>query len=108
MPLTLIGKPTMPRRSLAPVAAALFLASSPAMAAATLPLADLSCKQFTDYNKDNMMIILNWLDGFYSDKDAAPVIDFDRMGQNGKKLKDYCKANPDAPVSKAAEKVMGQ
>jgi acid stress chaperone HdeB len=97
----------MPRLAIAAAVASLAFATSPAMAAA-IPLADLSCKQFTDYNKDNTMIILNWLDGFYADKDAAPVIDFDRMGQNGKKLEEYCKVNPDAPMSKAAEKVMGQ
>jgi acid stress chaperone HdeB len=97
----------MPRLALAAIVVSLAFAAPPAMAA-SIPLADLSCKQFTDYNKDNTMIILNWLDGFYSDKDAAPVIDFDRMGQNGKKLEDYCKANPDTPISKAAEKLMGQ
>jgi acid stress chaperone HdeB len=95
-------------RSLRALLTAVLLLPAPAALAASIPLADLSCKQFTDYNKDNTMIILNWLDGFYADKDAAPVIDFDRMGQNGKKLEDYCKANPDVPMSKAAEKVMGQ
>ena len=89
------------------VTAALMFATPVAMAA-TLPLADLSCKQFVDYNKDNTSIILTWLDGYYSDKNDPAVIGFDRMGQNGKNLEEYCSANPDTSVSKAAEKVMGK
>jgi hypothetical protein len=89
-------------------AAALLFASPTAVTAATLPLADLSCKQFVEYNKDNTSLILTWLDGYYSDKDDPAVIDFDRMGQNGKKLEEYCSDHPDTPMSKAAEKVMGK
>jgi hypothetical protein len=99
----------MARFGLALPAAAVFLACvSPAMAAATLPLAELSCKQFTGYNKDNTGIILTWLDGFYADRDAPPVIDFGRMGENGKKLEQYCTDHPDTPVSKALGKLMGK
>jgi HdeA/HdeB family len=96
-----------PRLRSAAIGIALAVAASPAMAA-TLPLADLSCKQFVDYNKDNTSIILTWLDGYYSDKDDPAVIDFDRMGQNGKKLEEYCSAHPGTPVGKAAEEVMGK
>ena len=88
-----------------PAISAFLVCASPALAA-TLPLADLSCKQFTGYNKENTGVILNWLDGFYADRDAPPVIDFDRMGENGKKLEQYCVDHPDTSVGKAVQQIM--
>jgi len=89
------------------LAIAFALAAQPALAQ-KIDLSDLSCKQFTAYNKENTGIILMWLDGYYRSKDDAAVIDFDRMGKNGAKLASYCADNPDTSVGKAAEKVMGQ
>lgn len=90
------------------VAAAFLFAAAPAMAAATIDLSDLTCKQFTDYNKENTGIILTWLDAYYLSKDDPAVIDCDRMAKNGAKLEQYCGGHPDTSVGKAAEKVMGQ
>jgi hypothetical protein len=87
--------------------AAALLAASPAMAA-SIDLADLSCKQFVDYNKENTGIILTWLDAYYLSKDDPAVIDFDRMADNGKKLEQYCSDHPGNSVGKAAEKIMGR
>ena len=48
-----------------------------------------------------------WLEGYYADQDADPVIDFDAMGENAKKLGEFCGKNPTIGVITAAEKIYG-
>ena len=38
---------------------------------------------------------------------APPIVDFDKMAENSKKLGEYCGKNPDHSVITAADKVMG-
>jgi len=61
------------------LAAALFaaatLASAPALAQ-TLDLSTIKCKDFLGSGKDNIAVIITWLDGYYKDKDDPPIIDF--------------------------------
>jgi acid stress chaperone HdeB len=70
-------------------------------------LSTMTCKRFFEYDKDNLAIMLMWLDGYYADEDAPPIVDFDKMGENSKKLGEYCGKNPDHSVITAADKVMG-
>ena len=67
----------------------------------------VTCKQFFEYNKENLSLMLMWLDGYYSEDDAPPIVDFDKMGENSKKLGEYCGKNPGHSVITAADKVMG-
>ena len=68
-------------------------------------LSTISCKKFFEYNKENLSILLTWLDGYYSEDDADPIIDFDKMAASGKKLAEYCVKNPDRSITKAADAV---
>jgi acid stress chaperone HdeB len=52
--------------------------------------------------------MLMWLDGYYADEDAPPIVDFDKMAENSKKLGAYCGKNPTHSVITAADKVMGE
>jgi HdeA/HdeB family protein len=61
-----------------------------------------------EYDKDNLAIMLMWLDGYYADEDAPPIVDFDKMAENSKKLGEYCGKNPSHSVITAADKVMGE
>jgi len=88
--------------------AAVMLAAAPAMAENDLDLSKVTCKDFLAAGKDNISIILTWLDAYYLGKDDPPVIDFDRMAKSGKALGEYCGANGDATLSKAADKVMSK
>jgi acid stress chaperone HdeB len=67
----------------------------------------VTCKQFLEYNKENLSLMLMWLDGYYSEDDAPPIVDFDKMAENSKKLAEYCVKNPGHSVITAADKVMG-
>jgi acid stress chaperone HdeB len=69
-------------------------------------LSVVTCKQFFEYNKENLSLMLMWLDGYYSEDDAPPIVDFDKMTENGRKLGEYCGQNPTHSVITAADKVM--
>jgi acid stress chaperone HdeB len=95
------------KRLLIPLfAAALF---APVQAKAEkLDLSTITCKRFFDYNKENIGLLLTWLEGYYSSDDDDPVIDFDKMAVNAKKLGEYCAKNPDIGLITAAEKIYGK
>jgi acid stress chaperone HdeB len=96
------------KRSLILIVAATMWATFPAQAQKQqFDLSLVTCKQFLEYDKDNMSLLLMWLDGYYSDEDAPPIVDFDKMGENGKKLGDYCRKNPGHSVITAADKTVG-
>jgi acid stress chaperone HdeB len=89
--------------------AAAMLAAAPTVAADNnLDLSKVTCKDFIAAGKDNISIILTWLDAYYLGKDAPPVIDFDRMAKSGKALGEYCGTNGDATLTKAADQVMSK
>ena len=96
------------KRSLILMVAATLWTTFPAQAQKQqFDLSLITCKQFFEYNKDNLAIMLMWLDGYYADEDAPPIVDFDKMGENSKKLGEYCSRNPGHSVITAADKVMG-
>ena len=70
-----------------------------------IDLSVITCKQFFDYSKENMMVMMMWLDGYYSEEDAPPVVDFEKMGENMKKLAEYCAKNQGKSVITAADAV---
>ena len=66
------------KRLLMLTASATFCTTLPALAQKQqFDLSTLTCKQFLEYNRDNMSLMLMWLDGYYSEDDAPPIVDFD-------------------------------
>jgi acid stress chaperone HdeB len=96
-------------KTFAGVAAAAMLAWS--VSAATLALADdidlstWTCKRLQSASKDDIGIILAWLDGYYKDEDDPPVIDTTKFVDNAKKLGEYCAAHPDIGLITAMDKL---
>jgi acid stress chaperone HdeB len=70
-------------------------------------LSTITCKKFFEYDKENLSLLLTWLEGYYADQDADPVIDFDQMTANATKLATYCAKNPTIGLITAAEKIYG-
>ncbi len=80
------------------LAAALLLTASPLFAEdSKIDLKKLSCKQFSGYDKDNMSIIMMWLEGYYTGDPAIPA-----------HLLVYCGDHPDDDIITAAEDVLGK
>ena len=84
---------------------AVLWASNP-VHAQQLDLATIKCKDFLSSGKDTIGLILMWMEGFYSDQDAKPIVDFDKMKTDGEKLGEYCGKNPEHSLITAAEDVM--
>ena len=79
-------------------------AISPAMAD-DIDLSTWTCRQFQAASKDDVGIILAWLDGYYKDEDDPPVINTTQFATNAKKLGDYCTAHPEMGLITATDKL---
>lgn len=87
------------------VAAALLTLATP-LRAQQLDLEAVTCKEFQASDKQTVAMINAWLQAFYTDANAKPVVDFDRMKADGDKLAAYCEKNPSHVVIIAADNVM--
>jgi acid stress chaperone HdeB len=86
---------------------AALLFAAPAAYADKLDLSTIKCDDFVKASKDNIAVIITWLDGYYKDSDAPPVIDFDKFQKNSEKLGKYCGEHPDSGLITAADKTLG-
>ncbi len=85
--------------------AATVLAWSLPSQAADIDLSTWTCRQFQSASRDDIGVILAWLDGYYKDEDDPPVIDTTQFVANAKKLGDYCAAHPDIGLITATDKL---
>ena len=90
----------------AALALGLLAAASPA-GAAEVNLNAESCQDFLNASPTEVATTLAWLDGYYQDEDAPPVIDFDSLKTNAARLKAFCTAHTDETVGAAAESLFG-
>jgi hypothetical protein len=86
--------------------AAALLSACPAVAAEVVDVAELTCKQFTDYNDDNKAIIMMWFEGYYTEDDEPATIDFGKMAGHLAQILIDCEANPDKSVLEATDEIM--
>jgi acid stress chaperone HdeB len=89
---------------LAAVAAAL-LAPLPA-SAQKVDVSAIKCKEFLALGKDNITIVMMWLDGYYTGEDDPSIIDFDAIAGKVGKMGEYCNANPDNGLITAADAIL--
>ena len=85
-------------------AAGMLFCCSPA-GADEIDLTNWTCKKFMSASKEDVGVILAWLDGFYTDEDDPPAIDTGKLVTNAKKLGEYCAAHPGDHLIDAADKL---
>jgi HdeA/HdeB family len=73
-----------------------------------IDLTGFSCKQFLQMNRDDALIVVGWLQGYYLDEHAPPVVDFARLSVDSVSLANRCAARPDENVMTAADRVFGK
>lgn len=49
-----------------------------------------------------------WVEGYYTEEDDAPIIDFGKMGGDMTRLLIYCGAHPETDTITASDEVMGK
>jgi acid stress chaperone HdeB len=88
------------------VAAAFAIAFGMSSARATvIDLSAMQCQQFLKSSKDDIGVILTWLNGYYREEDDPPIIDTDKFVADSKQLAEYCVANPTIGLITAADKL---
>jgi hypothetical protein len=87
------------------LAAAMLLSTSSAYAQ-DMDMTKIKCKEFVAAPKDQIAIILAWLEGFYTKESDPPIIFADKMAKDAKNLNTYCNAHGDDDIVHAADKVM--
>jgi acid stress chaperone HdeB len=88
------------------IATALALSAATPASADKLDLSKVTCQQFLQSGKDNIGLVLMWLHGYWTDEDAPPIVDFDKMGSDAEKIGAYCGKNPAKGFMDAAEAVL--
>jgi acid stress chaperone HdeB len=91
----------------ATASAAALLACCSVASAEKIDLPTWTCKKFQSASKEEIAVILAWLDGYYTDEDDPPIIDTERLAANAKKLGEYCSAHPDMGLITATDKLLG-
>ncbi len=87
--------------------AGLLVGGTPA-AAGIIDLSTWTCAKFMAADKDDIGVILSWLDGYYRDEDDPAVIDTDKFVANAKKLGRYCSAHPDIGLITATDELFSK
>ncbi|PPD45479.1 MAG: hypothetical protein CTY15_03560 [Methylocystis sp.] len=89
------------------LAAASAISVTTAKAADRLDLNTVKCGEWIESGKENIGATMAWLDGYYQDESAPPIIDFDKMQADAAKLGKFCRENKDLGLGTAAEKLLG-
>lgn len=88
------------------VAAAAMLTFAGVARAQQLDLEAMTCKELQASDKQTVSMVLAWLQAFYTEANARPIVDFTKMTADGEKLAAYCQKNPSHVVIIAADNVM--
>lgn len=80
----------------------------PSAQAQRLDLGTVKCSEFFAGGKDNIERVMMWLEAYYSEENASPIIDYDKLRSDEAKLRDYCGKDPGTSLIEAAEKTMGK
>ena len=78
-----------------------------ASSADVIDISTWKCSQFINADKDTVGIVLAWLDCYYQDAGAPPIIDKERFVGNAKKIGEYCAKNPDVGLITATDELFG-
>ena len=76
--------------------------------ATSIDLSTWSCAKFQSADKDDVGVILAWMDGYYRGEDDPPVIDTEKFIANAKKLGEYCAAHPETGIITAADELFAK
>jgi acid stress chaperone HdeB len=74
-----------------------------AQAQVTLEVSKITCEQYNAYRITNPQNIAIWVNGYYHGKRGDVTLDTQRLVENARKLRDYCRRNPQTLVMQAVE-----
>jgi acid stress chaperone HdeB len=65
-----------------------------AQAQVTLDVSKITCEQYNAYKVTNPQNIAIWVNGYYHGKRGDVTLETQRLVENARKLRDYCRRNP--------------
>jgi len=84
------------------------LAGGTSASATSIDLSTWSCAKFQSADKEDIGVILAWMDGYYRGEDDPPIIDTEKFVANAKKLGEYCAAHPETGIITAADELFAK
>jgi len=70
-----------------------------------IDLSKWTCQQFLSASKEDVGVILAWLDGYYMGEGDPPAIDTGKLVASARKIGEYCSAHPNDHLIDAADKL---
>jgi len=80
-----------------------FAAVPAAQAQVMLDVSKVTCEQYYGYKITNPQNIAIWVSGYYHGKRGDVTLDTQGLVENARKLRDYCRRNPQTLVMQAVE-----
>ena len=74
-----------------------------ARAQVTLEVSKITCEQYNAYKVTNPQNIAIWVNGYYHGKRGDVTLDTQGLVESARKLRDYCRRNPQTLVMQAVE-----
>jgi len=79
-----------------------------AQAQVMLDVSKITCEQYYGYKITNPQNIAIWMNGYYHGKRGDVTVDTQGLIANARKLRDYCRRNPQTLVMQAVETLFGK
>jgi HdeA/HdeB family len=89
------------------VLAASFAAAAACAQDGKLDLATLTCQKLFEMKREQINIVLAWLQGYYLEENGPTVVDLEKLSADVLRLSGYCTANPQEDVISAADFIFG-
>jgi len=94
------------------LAAGYFLLCGPLMAGALaqvkFDLRSVTCQHFLAMPPEHSLIVMGWLQGYYLEEDAEPVVDVDKVLADLQRLTEHCKLRLDQELMAASDQLFGK
>jgi acid stress chaperone HdeB len=95
-------------RALAVAGLVFALEAAPAHAQVMLDMSKVTCDQYYGYKVANPQNIAIWLSGYQHGKRGDTMLDTQALVEKAKKVRDYCRRNPQTLVMQAVETLFGE
>lgn len=79
---------------------------SPASAAEDVDFTRVRCGDFVSGSKDDAILLLVWIEGYFTKKSDPPIMYGDKARQDAANIRNYCLNNSEDTLFNAAKAVM--
>jgi hypothetical protein len=66
----------------------------------------IRCGDFVSTDKDDVVLLLTWLEGYFTPKNGPPIMSGNKAKQDAENIRDYCLNHSEADVFSAAKAVV--